>query len=364
MAKKNPGGKKPASRPLNSVGRKPVQKRASKSKSGSRGRKASAGGESTFLRAVVGVALMLCIVYLAGMLVYKHFPPDKLKGLHSGKSRQAAREKQKDKPTGKGGKDDEFPQEVIRYEIYPKEEPASPPRHEPKEVLPPREPGRKPDVAIIIDDIGFRRDIARKLEDLDSSLTFSVLPQSPHRQEIAHEAHNKGLEIMLHLPMEPIEYPKENPGPGALLVSMDVDEMIAVLNDDLEDIPYAVGVNNHMGSRLTCDSSRMNQVFSILKKRGLFFIDSRTAGGSQCRSSARLLQISFGERDVFLDNDEDPEMIRKQVKTLLRVAEKHGRAIGIGHPYPATVAVLTEEFPEIERRVRLVHASELVRVLE
>lgn len=284
------------------------------------------------LRTLTGLLFLIVVVAGTGWLVHYLFPPEDLT----------------EKPP---------------FEIYPREETLHRVPEDIK-VLPfPERPDRLPEVAIIIDDIGYSRKMARKIGDLDGALTFSVLPQSPYNREIAAEAHGKGIQIMLHLPMEPMEFPKVNPGPGALLVSMDVDDMIETLYDDLADVPYVVGVNNHMGSRMTAISTRMYQIFTVLKKRDLFFIDSRTSAQSLCRPSARLLQITFGERDVFLDHNLEKETIRKQVRALIHTAERNGQAIGIGHPHTMTYDVLREELPELRKKVRLVHASDIVKPL-
>ncbi len=141
--------------------------------------------------------------------------------------------------------------------------------------LPPR-PGKLPWIAIIIDDIGYDAQIAEKFIGLNAAITLSILPHSPHQREIVRMAREKGLDLMLHLPMEPLEYPAVNPGPGALMSAMTPDALIRQLNDDLDAVPYIKGVNNHMGSRLTASSDQMNQILSSIKKRDLFFIDSRT----------------------------------------------------------------------------------------
>jgi polysaccharide deacetylase 2 family uncharacterized protein YibQ len=125
-------------------------------------------------------------------------------------------------------------------------------------------------VAIIIDDLGYDRHLAEKLIDLNAPLTLSILPHSPHQESIARLAHDRGLEVMLHLPMEPVEYPEINPGPGVLLAAMGPDELLRVLEEDLAAVPHIQGVNNHMGSRLTARSEQMYQVFSVLKRRGFF----------------------------------------------------------------------------------------------
>ncbi len=245
------------------------------------------------------------------------------------------------------------------FEIYPKEEKVlRKPDYKPKPV-----PKGLPKVAIIIDDIGYERRVAEKFLSLDAVLTFSVFPNSPFQQRIIRKARAKGFEIMLHLPMEPDEYPEVDPGPDALLTSMSPDELIDQLNKNLDAVPLIKGVNNHMGSKMTTESTRMYQIFSVLKKRGLFFVDSRTTPESICKPSARLLQILFAQRDVFLDHVQEPAFIRRQIKELIRIAEIHGTAIGIAHPHLITYEIFREELPELQKKVRLVPASSIVQII-
>lgn len=245
------------------------------------------------------------------------------------------------------------------FEIYPKEDKVlRKPDYKPKPI-----PKDLPKVAIIIDDIGYERRVAEKFLTLDAVLTFSVFPYSPFQQRIIRKAHAKGFEIMLHLPMEPDEYPEVDPGPDALLTSMSPDELIDQLNKNLDAVPLIKGVNNHMGSKMTTESTRMYQIFSVLKQRGLFFIDSRTTAESLCKPSARLLKIPFAQRDVFLDHVQEADFIRRQIRELIRIAEIHGTAVGIAHPYPVTYEVLREELPELQKKVRLVPASSIVQIL-
>jgi hypothetical protein len=193
--------------------------------------------------------------------------------------------------------------------------------------------------------------------------TFSVLPSGPFKTQTMKIAADHGIELMLHLPMEPEEYPAVNPGDDALLMSQSPDDLIGRLNDLLDSIPLAVGVNNHMGSRMTADADRMNQVFSVLKRRGLFFIDSRTTVHTMCRTSARLLQLPFAQRDIFLDHDQDPASVQRQLARLLAIAAKHGEAVGIGHPYTVTFDSLAGMTPATKASVAFVPASALVRTL-
>jgi polysaccharide deacetylase 2 family uncharacterized protein YibQ len=223
-------------------------------------------------------------------------------------------------------------------------------------------PGGRPRVVIIIDDLGYDFRLAERFLLLDSALTVSVLPHSPFSRKIAQSAQDKGMEVMLHLPMEPKEYPRIDPGPGALVSTMTPDELIGRLDEDLQAVPGVRGVNNHMGSRLTQDADRMNQIFSILKQRGLFYIDSRTTAETVAPQAARLFHVPFAQRDVFIDHAEAPERIRQQIQSLIRHAEAHGIGIGIAHPHEETYQVLQEVLPELKKRAELVPASRIVHI--
>ena len=115
-----------------------------------------------------------------------------------------------------------------------------------------------------------------------------------------------------------------------------------------------------MGSKMTAESSQLYQIFSILKKRNLYFIDSRTTSKTLCKPSARLFQIQFAQRDVFLDHLQDADFVRKQIKELIRIAQRNGQAVGIGHPHSVTYEVLREMMPELRKKVKLVPASAIV----
>lgn len=219
-----------------------------------------------------------------------------------------------------------------------------------------------PGVAIIIDDIGFDKKLAYDLLAIDSNITFSILPFAPFGRSIAEHLNSMGAEIMLHLPMEPNQYPNVDPGPGAILAAMSPDVLLENLRNDLDAIPHVKGVNNHMGSRITSLSPQMRQIFTVLKQRDLFFIDSLTSKKSLCRSSARLFRLPFAQRDIFLDNIQEETYIRGQLGKLVRMALRHGTAVGIGHPYKATLDSLKKEMPGIRKRVNIVPASALVSI--
>jgi len=245
---------------------------------------------------------------------------------------------------------------IIKYEIF--EDIDSTVLEKPK----PSKKTQIPKIAIIIDDIGYDKKISLALSNLESNITFSVLPFAPFGKFISEDLYAKGFQLMLHLPMEPVEYPQVNPGPGAILSFMSPDDLIDQLKKNIQEIPHIVGVNNHMGSKLTASSDQMNQIFSILKKENLFFVDSRTSPKSQCRPSARLLQVKFARRDVFLDNIQNTDYIAGQLKKLVNLAKKNGSAIGIGHPYGVTLEALSKHLPKLKNDVEIVRANVLTAI--
>ncbi|MCP3899661.1 MAG: divergent polysaccharide deacetylase family protein [Desulfobacteraceae bacterium] len=263
-------------------------------------------------------------------------------------------------------KKDKQTKSKVRFEVFDDDTSSIPSKthvEDPVKIKPVIKKNGLPLVAIIIDDIGYHRRNARIIASLDEHITFSVLPFSPHGVELANEMHNAGHQIMLHLPMEPAEYPIVDSGPGSLLSDMTPDQLIFQLRKNLDAVPFVIGVNNHMGSKLTSMSSKMNQIFTILKKRDLFFIDSITTGRTKCASSASLLKLSFGQRDIFIDNIQDADYIMGQVRQLIQKAQKNGSAIGIAHPYAATAETFKKNMYWIKQRVQIVPASVLTSKL-
>lgn len=217
-----------------------------------------------------------------------------------------------------------------------------------------------PRVVLILDDVGFDHQPLDSAMQIDPNLNFSILPNAARADEFARRLHDRGFEVLCHLPMEPIDYPRESPGPNAIMTSMSNEEIARTTREDVATIPHARGVNNHMGSRATRDRRVMKSVLGSLPK-GLYFIDSRTGTGSVAEAVARELNIPTSARDVFLDDVQEEAAVRKQLQELVTVATQRGSAVGIGHIYPVTVKVLKEEMPHLRARgVRLVRASTIV----
>jgi hypothetical protein len=216
-----------------------------------------------------------------------------------------------------------------------------------------------PLVAIVIDDLGYQKQLALDFIELEAPLTLSFLPQAPFAGELVRQAFQKGKETMLHLPMEPKEFPQVDPGPMALLTQMSNEEIQNILAKDLEAFPQVAGVNNHMGSRFTEDRDKMTLVLTTIKKRKLFFLDSRTTPYSAVFPLASQLGVKAVQRDIFLDNNIEPDAIREQMELLIRLARERGFAVACGHPYPQTLLVIKEKMPELQQKVHLVPLSGL-----
>ncbi len=219
------------------------------------------------------------------------------------------------------------------------------------------EPAR---IAIIIDDLGNSLELGQQAVELPGRLTYSILPQLPYSADIALRAHGQGKEVMLHLPMQAGD--GRALGPGGLYQTMSREDFTRELQANLETVPHVVGVNNHMGSLLTQHIEPMRWLMQDLRCVGnLYFVDSRTDVRTVARELARESGLANAQRDVFLDNDPEPDAVRAQLRRLIDKAKRRGSAIAIGHPYPQTLAVLAEQLPRLaEQGIELVPVSDLV----
>ena len=215
-------------------------------------------------------------------------------------------------------------------------------------------------IAIIIDDLGNSRELGEQALALPGAITYSLLPQRPYSREIARAAHRQGREVMLHLPMQASD--NREMGHGGLHLAMSREEFRREVHGNLQAVPHVVGVNNHMGSLLTRKSAAMRWLMQDLRCGGeLYFVDSRTDVRTVARKLAREAGLANAQRDVFLDHDPAPESVRRQLARLVERAQRRGSAIAIGHPYPQTLAVLSEQLPLLaDQGVDLVAVSQLV----
>lgn len=212
-------------------------------------------------------------------------------------------------------------------------------------------------VAIIIDDIGYRASDKAALA-LPGNITFSVLPHTPFGKKLAKQAHDKNRDVMLHIPMEAENGKKL--GPGALTTDMTEQAIRHSLAKSVEEIPFAIGINNHMGSKLTKLYSPMAWTMRFLKEKNLLFVDSLTTRRSKASNVANHFGVPTLERHIFLDNQLTDEYITQQFNQLIRHAKKYKRTIAIAHPHPETVTALTKLIPTLaENGIELVPISAL-----
>jgi polysaccharide deacetylase 2 family uncharacterized protein YibQ len=206
-------------------------------------------------------------------------------------------------------------------------------------------------------------ELVTRLCSLPIPFSVAVLPYQEYSHESAEIAHRLGKEVMLHLPMEPIGYPApgRDPGPNAILYNLPESEVRRRVRMALDDIPFRVGVNNHMGSRITPDRTRMTWVLQEIRARKCFFVDSRTEKDSVAFDVARELGIPTVQRKVFLDDDKAFPEEEKQWDRAVKLAEKDGSVLIIGHIYPETVAALEKLVPRTRGQVRFVTAGQLAR---
>jgi polysaccharide deacetylase 2 family uncharacterized protein YibQ len=241
-------------------------------------------------------------------------------------------------------------------EAKPQEEPAvkpEPVEEEPK--APPAAVSTKPAaragkrirgyVALIVDDMGSSLETLDELLALEQPLTISVLPYSPYAQETARVAHEKNLEVLLHLPLESLNNSDAmTAAEGMIMATMSPEEIAQAFEASLARVPFADGVNNHMGSKFTAEVTPMEALLEPMKKKNLLFVDSRTTAKTVAYDEALKMGIPAVKRDVFLDADADRSRIRGRLVELFRAAQKRGRAVGICHPFPETLQVLKSSF--------------------
>lgn len=257
---------------------------------------------------------------------------------------------------------------LLVFIFYPwKEKPHKPPTIPPQaaKIEKPKPPEvkphiSKPKVAIVIDDMG--EDI-RQLRDIlaiDAPIAVAILPFLPHSKDVAEKAGLNGREVLLHLPMEPKDTDNNDPGNGAVFTDMSEAQISEQVKRDIDAIPYAIGINNHMGSKFTENEILMRTVLEVAKSKNLFFLDSKTTSKSTAYRLAKNMGLRTASRQVFLDNEEDISYIKRQLIELIKIAKKNGAAIAIGHPHPATIAAIKEMLPRLNQDVKIVAVSSLI----
>ncbi len=212
-----------------------------------------------------------------------------------------------------------------------------------------------------MDDLGQNTEPLKWFIENNFPITLSFLPNLPYTKKMSEELHKFGYEIIIHIPMEPEDYPQINPGKGAIFLSMKKSEIKEKIIEFKKEIPFAIGANNHMGSKFTSDLNKMIELMEILKEENLFFLDSKTTAETKGFEAAKATQVLYLERDVFLDNVLEFGHIKRQFEILLKKAKEKGYGIGICHPHKETFKILKEILPLYSKRVDFVNLKDLIK---
>lgn len=218
----------------------------------------------------------------------------------------------------------------------------------------------KPKIAIIIDDLGLDESVTEQISLLQAPLTLAYLPYADNLRAQTNHVRRAGHELMVHLPMQS-QRTTADPGTNALLLDLPFDEFARRLEWNLSRFDGFVGINNHMGSKLTENPGLMVRVMARLKRDGYLFVDSLTTPDSVGARAAHATNVPYIKRDIFLDNERDPNYIRTQLAAVERIARLRGYAIAIGHPYPETLSVLEDWLKTLKfKGVTLVPISQII----
>jgi len=210
-------------------------------------------------------------------------------------------------------------------------------------------------LSVIIDDLGQSPARDSRTLALPGPVTMAIMPDTPHASDFARQAHKAGRTVILHMPMDPAT------GPYAWHPETPLPELEKRLAAALAKVPYAAGVNNHMGSRMTAQPEAMAWLMGELLRRDMFFVDSRTSAATVAAAKAQALGLASVSRDVFLDDVRTTEAIAGQLRLAVELARKQGTAVVIGHPYPQTLEVLERELPRLKAQgVELIEIRQII----
>jgi polysaccharide deacetylase 2 family uncharacterized protein YibQ len=218
---------------------------------------------------------------------------------------------------------------------------------------------KKAQIAIIIDDIGNKRADAEAFA-LPEKVTFSILPHTRFSTQFSTSSFHQGREVMLHMPMESLH--GEALGDGALLANMYPNQIENALLLALESVPHAIGVNNHMGSKLTQITLQMNAVMEVLVNNNLYFVDSRTTKFTKAHFIAQQHGVASAQRHVFLDHEANEAFLDKQFKQLIQKARRNGSVIGIAHPHRVSIEFLKRKLAQLPDDIELITVSQYLSI--
>lgn len=226
------------------------------------------------------------------------------------------------------------------------------------------EPARQ--VAIVIDDFGNKMNGTEEMLRLPVKFTVAVMPFMPTTKQDAEEAHRLGHDVIVHMPMEPNRGLRKWLGPGAITADLSDAEIRKRIEDAIDNVPHAIGMNNHMGSKITADERVMHIILMVCKERGLFFLDSRTTHKTIVPKVTKELKVPLLSNDLFLDDVITEQHITKQIGEIRKHLESNDSCIAIGHVGASgmkTAAVLKQTIPQMQSNynVQFVKLSSMLR---
>ncbi|WP_119823918.1 divergent polysaccharide deacetylase family protein [Rahnella sp. BIGb0236] len=213
-------------------------------------------------------------------------------------------------------------------------------------------------LSILIDDFGYRQHEENQVLQMPKAVSVAIFPNAPDSQMMMNKAHQQGREILIHLPMAPLS--KQPLEKDTLTPSMSAEQVKHIVDQAISNIPYAIGINNHMGSAMTSSLTGMENVMQAMNAHNLFFLDSMTIGNTQSVKAAQGTRVKVIKRNVFLDDVQNEAEIRHQFERAIQLARRNGYAIAIGHPHPTTVKVLQQMLPNLPADIQLVRPSDLL----
>lgn len=228
-------------------------------------------------------------------------------------------------------------------------------------ILPPKEnaggqvTGR---LAIVIDDAGRDLDSQHIYEQMGIPLTLAVMPDQVHTRDAALSWRAHGLPVILHQPMESVS--GIGMEPKVILTSMSDAAIRQMLRDSLSQLPEAIGINNHQGSKATIDARTMDIVMNELHHRGLFFFDSHTNSTTAADKAAKTYGVPYVRNDLFVDNSASVSDICAMIQEGADRAKKKGTYIIIGHCRPHTAEAFRQMVPKLKAQgIEFVYLSSL-----
>lgn len=207
---------------------------------------------------------------------------------------------------------------------------------------------KRPRVAIVVTDLGFNNKATRTAIALPGAVTLAFNPYAPDLEDWVGKARAAGHEVLLEMPMEPVSYPRDDPGPHTLRTDLGEVANLERMQWVMSRFTGYVGVINHMGSKFTRSPKHLRPVMNELKRRGLLYLDSRSGANSLGADVATEVGVPRSINNRFVDQVASRDAIDRRLIQVENLAVKDGTAVGVGHTFPVTLERLTTWIAALE----------------